>query len=238
MPRAKRYPPDNNPPPPGDGTLVLIQTNPYVLLVSIDLPTDPETKLRMAAYPETVYYGRANDGTPVPFYPFSFGVGQASVDTEASIPTVSLEAQNITLEMAALMETYNYLIGQRAVVTVIRIQNTPDGVPDQEDEYDVLDGELDQGVARLTLGRAALQKKDFPDSRITRNYCSSPYGGILCGYDTTRSGALPTCSKLKDGPNGCTEHGDDEVAASLPREHPKRWRSFPGVRRQSGTGVS
>lgn len=237
MPKARIYPPGQPPPPTGDGTLLLIQTDPYVWLYAVDLPTTPPTKLRVAAYQETVNFGRTSLGAVIPYVPFSVTHGETRSDSEASISNVSLSAQNLTREMSALVQTYNYLIGQTVRISLVRISEMPDGDARLEDVYEVLDGEVTETTATLTLGQAALQNKSFPDHRITRDYCTADYGGVYCGYDTKRAGAIQTCTKLYDGPLGCIKHGDDEVLASLPRNHPKRFRSFLGVQRQGGTGT-
>lgn len=237
MPKVSKYPPGNDPPDSGDGTLLLIQNDPYVWLYEIDLPTDPLTKFRAAAYHETVYFGTTSLGATIPYYPFSIAHGETQADSEGGSPTVTLTAQNITRELAALLETYNYLIGQRVRTVLVRLSNTPSGTPNIDDLFEVLDGEVNATVATLSIGQSSQERKSFPDHRITRDYCTSHYGSGRCGYDTKRSGALQLCDKTRKGPLGCEAHGTDEAIAGLPVLHPKRFRSFPGIQRQGGVGL-
>lgn len=70
--------------------------------------------------------------------------------------------------------------------------------------------------------------------RFLRLRCWHVYGSDGCGYDTGRTGAMATCSRLySDGSNGCVEHGDEEAAAGLFRLHPARFGGFPGLPRQN-----
>jgi phage-related protein len=216
----------------------LIQNDPYIWLYEIDLPTDPPTKLRAAAYPETVYFGVDSLGATIPYVPFSIAHGETTLDVEGGSPTVTLTAQNLTREMAALLETYGFLIGQTVRIRLVRLSETPSGNAFSDDLYEVLDAEMGETDATLSLGQSSMEKKSFPDHRITKDFCTSHYGSARCGYDTKRAGALQTCDKTRDGKNGCVAHGLSELLASLPVLHPKRFRGFPGVQRQGGTGVS
>lgn len=66
--------------------------------------------------------------------------------------------------------------------------------------------------------------------RVQRNRCDKVYGSDPCGYDTGRSGAMASCSKLfTDGSNGCVEHGDDEESAGLYRLHPRLFGGFEAL---------
>lgn len=216
----------------------MIQEDPYVWLYEVDLPTDPPTKVRAAAYPQTVYFGSTSLGVPIAYVPFSIGHGEVRADSEGGSPTVSLTAQNLTREMSALLEAYNYLIGQRVRAVLVRLSETPSGPARLDDLYEVLDAEATETKVTLSLGQSSLERKSFPDHRITRDYCTSHYGSGRCGYDTKRAGALQTCDKTFAGPNGCKAHGADEALVSITGLHPKRFRSFQGVQRQGGTGIS
>lgn len=215
----------------------MIQTDPYIWLYAIDLPTDPPTKLRVAAYPETVYFETDSTGVSIAYVPFSISHGEVRTDVEGGSPTVTLNAQNVSLEMSALLETYGYLVGQRVRTVLVKLSDLPLGTPLIDELYEILDGEVTESRAAFTMGQSALEQKSFPDHRVTRDYCTSHYGGTRCGYDTKRVGALQTCDKTLSGANGCRVHGESEAAASLPVLHPKRFRAFPGVQRQGGTGL-
>lgn len=238
MPRARVYPPGSEPPPPSGGILALIQTDPLVWLYAIDVPSTPRSKLRLTAHPEALFFERDSTGATITYSPGSIMHEQVQHDTEGSIQKTRLQFQNLSRESVAILETYGGLIGEKVRAVCIKQSDLPDGNPQSDEVFDVLDSNATESVVELVLGRAALTQKQFPDRRISRTYCGHDYGGPGCGYDTTRSGALLTCTKLLEGTNGCRDHGDDEVAASLTRQHPKRMLFFPGVPRVTGAGVT
>lgn len=233
MPRTRVYPPGPPPPPPPQegGLLALIQPDPLVWLYAIDLPSTPRSKYRLAANKESVHFERDSTGSAIEYSPSEVFHEDVRQDVEGAINKVKLTVQNITRESVALLKAYHWLIGEKVRVVCVRLADTPDGAPVKEEVYDVLDASARETVAVLTLGRAALAQKKFPDRRVSRTYCAHRYGGPACGYDTTRGGALQVCSKLRDGPDGCIEHGLNEAAASLPNRHPQRMLVFPGVPR-------
>ena len=234
MPRVSTFPPGGPPPPPppqDGGLLRLIQPDPLVWLYAIDLPSSPRSKFRLAANPEPVFFERDSTGSAIEYAPSSVFHEDVRQDVEGAINKVKLTAQNITRESVALLKAYNGLIGEKVRIVCVRLSDMPDGDPVKEETYDVLDSSANEKTAVLTLGRAALTQKKFPDRRANRTYCIHRYGGPACGYDTARAGALQSCSKLREGPNGCEEHGLDEEAATLPNRHPQRMLIFPGIPR-------
>lgn len=207
----------------------MIQPDPLVWLYAIDVPSSPASKYRLAAYTHPVTFERDSLGVAITYSPGSLSHRDVQADTEGSIPRVALALQNITREAIAILEAYDGLIGQKVRVCVVRLSEMPDGDPVSDEVYDVVDSAATEDAVELTLGRAAITSRKFPDLRLSRTQCGWRYGGAGCGYDTTRAGALTSCSKLIDGPNGCTEHGDDEEGASLPNRHPQRILLFRGA---------
>ena len=80
--------------------------------------------------------------------------------------------------------------------------------------------------ASAQLGDISLYDVFVPASRIGKRYCRFKYKDDACAY----TGALPTCDKSLDGPNGCIAHGDDG-------NHPERFGGFPGVPVKSTGGL-
>ena len=242
MPRARIYPPSHDVPPETGGILALIQPDPLVWLYAIDIPSTPRSKLRLSANPEPLNFERDSTGAVVTYLPGSIIHEDVQSDTEGSIQKTKLQFQNITRESIALLETYNGLIGEKVRVVCVRLGNLPDGAPEIDETYDIIDSSATESVVELQIGRVALTQKKFPDRRISRLSCAHDYGGLGCGYDTTRSGALQTCTKLLGvklrNDNGCYHHGEDEAAATLTNRHPARMLFFPGIPRRSGTGVT
>lgn len=216
----------------------MIQPDPYAWLYAIDVPSDPPSKYRLSAYPQSIYFERDSLGAGLEYSPGSIGHEDVQLDTDGGIPRVRLTLQNVTREALAILETYDGLIGQKVRVVLVRVADGIDATPTVDEVYDVVESAATEDAVELTLGRAALTLKQFPDRQANRTHCAHRYGSAACGYDTARSGALQTCTKLRTGTNGCTAHGDDEVLASLPRLHPVRMLVFRGIPRTSGVGVS
>lgn len=231
MPRTRPYPPGTPPPPPPPqegGLLALIQPDPLVWLYAIDIPSSPRSKLRLAAHPKPVSFERDSSGAAIVYSPSSVMHEDVKQDTEASINKVKLTAQNVNREGVALLKAYNGLIGEKVRIVCVRLSDMPDGDPVREEVYDVLDSSARAETVVLTLGRAALAQKKFPDRRVSRQYCAHRYGSAACGYDTARAGSLQTCAKTLED---CIAHGLNEAAASLENRHPQRMLIFPGVPR-------
>ena len=216
----------------------MIQPDPLVRLYAIDIPSDPRTKYRLTAYPQEVNFERDSLGAAIPYRAASIIHEDARLDTEGTIQTTRLQIQNVTREAIAILENYHGLTGEKVRFVAIYLSNMPDGLPEKDEVFDILDSNATESVVELVLGRAALAQRKMNDRRASRLYCVHKYGGPGCGYDTTRAGALQTCSKLEAGPNGCIEHGLDEEDASLENRHPKRILAFRGIPRQSGVGVA
>lgn len=240
MPKVSQYPPGQPPPPDGTGRLLLIQTNPWVSLYSIDVPSSPATKMRLTAYPAedpatgiALYFERDSNGAALPYYSFSIGHEETRADSEGGIQKVRVQLQNLTRESVALAETYNGLIGQKVRHVIVRRDELPDATPAFEEVMEILESNFTEQTAEFVCGRTSLAQRKL-GRRISRTHCQHRYGGAGCGYDTTRGGSLQTCDFTLAGANGCTAHGLDEAAAGRENRHPARILLFPGVARSSG----
>lgn len=79
-------------------------------------------------------------------------------------------------------------------------------------------------VATFTMGARNWLQANL-GRRFQRLRCRHVYQSEACGY----VGTLPTCDRTFNGSNGCTMHGDDEVARGLVRKHPARFGGEPGI---------
>lgn len=229
MPRKRRYPLETDPPQPQGGILEMIQADPLVWLFAIDVPSTPASKYRLAAHPKQITFERDSTGAAIVYSPGSIMHREVQADTEGSIPSVSLTLQNVTREAIAVLESYDGLVGQKVRICAVRLSEMPDGNPISDEVYDVVDTSATEADVQFTLGRQAITSRKFPELRVSRTHCQWQYGGPGCGYDTTRAGALTSCDKTPDGPNGCEVHGDDEEDASVTRRHPQRILIFQGT---------
>lgn len=243
----KVFPPVGPPTPPtGTGVLLLIQPNPYASLYALDVPTDPPTKVRVTSYPTNpaypagvaLYFETDSLGAAVPYYSGSIGHEERQADTEGGVQRITITLQNVTREGIALAESFSGLVGQTVRHVVVRVDELPNATPLIDEYLEIVASDFTENVCQFTCGRTALLQKKFPDRRISRIRCGHRYGGVGCGYDTTRGGALPTCDFSLEGANGCYIHGDDEEGAGLENRHDRNGKTraliFPGVARSSG----
>ncbi len=211
--------------------------SPHIWLYSIGIPTTPPTQLRLTPYPEDVVFETDSAGADITYKSASIGHSPRKTDTEGSVPTLNLTLQNITAEAQTLAYQHGGLVGQTVRIISVRKTDLPLGPPAFEGFFEILGERMKRERADWQIGQRSLTRERFPSRRMNRVYCLHKYGRTGCGYNTSRGGSLQTCTKREDGDNGCTAHGLDEVAASLPNNHPRRILLFRGIPRQSGIGV-
>jgi len=223
-------------------TLELNQNIPYVWLYAIDIPSSPRTKARLTPYmvddnTSAIQFERTTGGDPLTYSPADIAHSQIDRDNEGSLASVRMGV-SVRPEVEAQYDTYGGLIGERVRIVCILKDELPDGIPLLDDRFVIEDSWSEEGKLTFVLSKQVMYQTPFPDGQFHRVVCGHEFGGPGCGYDTTRAGSLQTCSKREDGPNGCIEHGDDEVAAGLERQHPQRILRFPGILRRAGVGVT
>lgn len=215
----------------------LDQKHPYIWMLELEVPTDPPTRYRLVNQPEDYVFGTDTSGLAVTYNAYNFQVGSLQRDTEGGQFNVTVTVSNVRREMQAAVELYDGLVDQpaRVLLTNKALGSSNTALLDMRGR--VITPTCTERAVVFEIGNPSLYAQKFPRRRISPTYCAHKYGDALCGYDTTLSGALQTCSKLKDDENGCTAHGDAEVAAGLTRQHPARFGGKPGVRRAGGLGV-
>lgn len=149
-------------------------------------------------------------------------------DTHGTIPILKVSVGNLDSEVSAFLQAGD-LLGQTVVRQLVQLGLTGDVNSYVEDRWKILDAELVEFAVIFRLGLTNPLELPFPRRRIQRNRCDFVYGGTLCGYNISRSGALATCDKTFDGTAGCIAHGDDEAAAGIPRDHPRNFGGEPGL---------
>lgn len=210
---------------------------PYLWFLEVFVPVDPNPPGAMARYVSqrhAVAFGTDNAGDPITYQPGNFSVGKVRRDSEGIFPTLSVVASNVSRVLQSVVENHDGIVGEYARVFLVNRATIASGKPTWELEGEVVRARAKANAVTFQIGLANLVQVNFPAQQALRDYCGVRFGGLLCGYDTGRVGALQTCDKTKDGANGCTVHGDDEVSAGLERRHPRRWNAFPGMKRRGG----
>ena len=184
---------------------------------------DPTPAYLIAAHPTAIVFGGRT------YSPFPVQRSEESEDTEGTIPEVTLTVANIDRAIQQVIAA-----GLRGKVVVRRKVNTAHlGTATNAivDRYRILSADCSDVAATIKLGVMNPITRDFPGRRYQRNRCDLDYGGALCGYDTTRSGAIASCDRTLLGSNGCRVHGDDEQAAGIPRQHAQNYGGEPAIPR-------
>lgn len=184
---------------------------PYVWLFDVEIPTDPPTRVRITTAGEPVEYEFASDGSPLVWQPYPFTVESIRENTESDLPSIRVAVSNIAREVQALIEEYDGLIGQPCRLRLVHLGTLAAGA------YIIYRGEVisltaDEQVIGFEMGSYSLQRQLMPSQRALRDYCRFKYKGNRCGY----TGALPSCDKTLNGPNGCVVHDNEERFGGFP----------------------
>ncbi len=208
---------------------------PYLWFLEIFVPSAaPGEMVRYVSNPVDRDFGQDSQGDPVTYNAGNFQVGRIRRDAEGIFPVVTVVASNVSRILQAALEDHGGLVDSDARVFLVNAALIGTGKATWDLSGKVVRSRSKGTDATIEIGLPNLVQRNFPAERVTRDFCRLRYGGSGCGYDAGRGGALQACDKTKDGANGCQVHGDDEVAASLPRQHPKRFGGFPGMKRRGG----
>lgn len=204
--------------PSGSGALAWVQL--------WDIQIDDTNLYRITSNNEAI----TMDGNS--YTPFNIGRTEITEDTEGTVQNLSVSVTNVDRVVQGYLEA-GKLIGKSVTLYIIPIDSGSAGSYSSEEavaiSLKIQNVTADELAVTFELGQVNLFDQPFPRNRFIRSTCTKKYGSAECGYDTTRSGALATCSKKIDGSNGCIAHGDDEVAAGLPRLHPLLYGGFKGI---------
>lgn len=152
-------------------------------------------------------------------------------DSEGTIQELTIRVANIDRAIQAEIDAGN-LRGKQARKLLVNTAATGSANNYAGPwRYTILSADCSDVAAIFRLGTMNPVTREFPGRRYNRNRCDTEFGGTLCGFDTTRSGALATCDLSLLGALGCKAHGDDEVAAGMPRQHPHNYQGEPGLLR-------
>lgn len=206
--------------------------SPFVWLYEVEVPTDPATRIRIAARHPVAVFFRGNT-----FYPFPATHSAVTETTEGDLSTTALTISNISREIVTLLEEHNGLVGQPVKVFLVSKLDLSSGNALVEQDFRIKSVSVNAESITAQLAVYNLYKAKFPALRLMRGHCRFAYRGTGCGYALAVSdGGLATCDKTYDGDNGCVVHGDNEVANGQARKHPARFGGFLGIPRQLTAG--
>jgi lambda family phage minor tail protein L len=210
----------------------LEQTQPFIWLASVEVPTDPPTRYRLTSNPDAIQRGQNSSGAPLTYSPFPIAFGEFRSSSKGDLSPLTLNVGNVTLEMMAVLNQYGGLVGQDVTLRLVHVQGLDD--PNAEIQWGgrISGCSVDDQVASFSIGAVNLQKAPFPSNRYVANHCQWRFGGAECGYviPTSPGGTIGTgfgsCGRTL---SECDKRGLDEAARGIISRHPLRFGGFPGI---------
>ena len=197
-------------------------------LFEIEVPTDPPIRYRLTSNTTQLLFGASAAGGAFTYYPYPIGWQAPSENTKGSIEDATIAVGNIARELQATVENHD-MVGQPVRIVLVHQDEIALGGAAIDDEYQILSIETDDQAFVARIGRFNLFEIPFPSRLMLRGYCTFLYKGSRCAY----TDSLPLCSKQLLDTNGCVAHGEDEVLAGNPEQHPRRFGGFQGLERAS-----
>lgn len=158
----------------------LASTSPWLVLLDITLidAANPAntTVLRLVRNTENVTFG----GNLYTAFPFNIEPTQYS--SKGEIPTVTLQACNITRAIQEDLEAYNGGIGSTVLVTVVSAAHLAEDYAELQMLFDVIACTTDATWVTFTLGAPNPLTKRFPLDRYLPNHCGWAFKSCECGY--------------------------------------------------------
>jgi len=209
---------------------------PWVWLYELEVPSSTPVRIRITSYTEPVDFGVDAQGGPVTYYPFPVVHGGWRETAEGDLPTVEVTVANVSREVGLLVEQYGGFIGRPAVIRLVNVADLGNTGSQLLERAEVRGVAVSAEACTFTLSAYGLYQRKCPPWRYVPLTCRWQFGGPECGYvipsgaNNTIGGGFNRCPKSL---SACETRGDDEVARSLSRGHPKRFGGWPGIPRQA-----
>ena len=205
-------------------------------LLEVEVPTTPPTRFRFANNTDPIDFGTTSLGVPITYYPYRFVFGPIVQSSEGDLPSMQISVSNVSRVVGAVVEQYNGLVGQPAVLRLVNINDLLNSQSQIREDAEIIAVKVRNLDATFTLSAFNLYKAKFPSQRYVAQHCRWIYGAAECGYiipsapGGTVGTGFATCGQLFAD---CVQRGDDEAARSVAREHPERFGGFMGMARLS-----
>lgn len=210
--------------------------SPFVWLFEVQVPTTPATRYRLTNHTTKVRFGLDSAGQPLEYDPFPIAIGDIDATKDGDLPEIQVVVSNITRELGSAVDLYDGLQGAPVVIRTVNLATLLDTSAEIRTDTVIRSSQVRAESVTFTLSAYNLLDERVPKFRFTRNNCPFLYGGARCGYPIPTSptgvvgGGFATCPKTVEA---CTVRGEDEVARSLPEQHPERFGGWPGLPRLS-----
>lgn len=188
---------------------------PLVWCVEVPIPDEVTPQvLRVTSHSTPVEWQTDSDGNPLTWTPWSIDVGAIDEDTKGTQQTWRLTLSNANRQIMALVDAYEGLEESSVTAHLVPLLALAEGVGVVTLRGRILAISATQDALTFELGQVDLRRAKLPARRVSATYCGSAYKSEQCGY----TGALPTCDKGLNTPNGCVAHANEN-----------RFGGFPGV---------
>jgi len=197
---------------------LLANTAPFIWLFECRI--DEDNAIRVCQYTEDVSW----NGDTYEAYPIRFDFLGASTDDQNHVANVTIG--NADRQFLDYLNDNNGLVDKTVKVRWVSSDDlsTTDNVP--EWHFEIADCQVTRQAIVWQLGPLDVFSRQCPHHFFNRDHCRWRFGSKQCAYDAERTGSLQSCEKTW---KACVEHGDDEVAANLPRLHPAMWGGFRAI---------
>lgn len=188
---------------------------PWAFLLTVQI--DDTTAFRVCTLDSAIVFGGET------YLPFPVKVRPQKRDASGALNAAEVTVSNIGRQIIRQIRLGNVLDRELR----LRLVNLSDLTTCVDfGTYRISRVTITGAVLRCELRLWDLRLSRVPARVFHRGRCQWVYGSPQCGYDTTRAGAIATCTLSVDD---CRAHGDDEVAAGMPRLHPLRFGGQPGI---------
>lgn len=198
---------------------------PLVWLYEVRTKSNPPKMIRLTSETSLVTYnGNA-------YYPAPITHAGIEATSEGDLPQVEVTIGNASLEVAAILEASDGLIGQQIRVTVAAKTLLADTSAAIFEEADIVSASMSSDTLTIRASARNAFRSAFPPFRYTRRKCRWLYGSTECGVDLDQTDGFTLTECPGYTLSACVAVGDAEVAAGRPRLHPERGGFFPAIPR-------
>jgi lambda family phage minor tail protein L len=170
--------------------------DPWIILFEMDL--DNTDTLRLAAYPEDVFFPNTTSGNTYTAFPAI--TEPIKENAQGKLNTLNVHVANIDRTMIAYVENNN-LLGRDVTVRIVNADNLDDSTAKLDFTYRINQINITAETATFELGHEDLFAMQVPRQRYIRSKCRFVFKDSNCGY----TGGETICDYTLDGPKGCRD---------------------------------
>lgn len=167
---------------------------------------------------------------------FPIGIDQMEESLTGDLPVLNVTVSNVTREIQAFLEHRGGLLDRTVILTIVSGALLDDPTAAIPQRYTITSTSSSESAVTFRLSQLPFFDIPIPHQTYSRTRCRFAFRSEQCGWGFP---SLPagvqdstTCSKLREGQNGCAEHGALYTAAGEPSLWPERWGGFSSIPRR------